>query len=181
MLLLTGLGTIVTLMFENRATMLNQIHEMLRAEKVVNDDLVYEELKAYNPLIPQGREWVATVMFEIEDPVRRAAVLARLGGVEVVLELLLEHAVDAADLLLLAKLEAVVAHLAAPDAVLTRRGRPALERALLGIAAGALQEELPTLAPAEPADGFGIAGHRIRSSLRPGAAWAGGSRCAGWA
>ncbi|MGA0185515.1 MAG: DUF3501 family protein, partial [Ilumatobacteraceae bacterium] len=55
-----SLGTIVTLMFENRATMLNQIHEMLRAEKVVNDDLVHEELKAYNPLIPEAGQLSAT-------------------------------------------------------------------------------------------------------------------------
>ena len=43
---------------------------------------VEDELAAYNPLIPQGNELVATVMFEIEDPVRRASALARMGGVE---------------------------------------------------------------------------------------------------
>jgi hypothetical protein len=43
---------------------------------------VPDELEAYNPLIPQGSELVATVMFEIDDPVRREALLARLGGVE---------------------------------------------------------------------------------------------------
>ncbi|MEY3164979.1 MAG: hypothetical protein RLZZ270_717, partial [Actinomycetota bacterium] len=60
-----SLGTIVTLMFENRATMLNQIHEMLRAEKVVNDELVHEELKAYNPLIPEQGQLSATLFIEL--------------------------------------------------------------------------------------------------------------------
>ena len=41
-----------------------------------------DEIEAYNPLIPQGSELSATVMFEIDDPVRRAATLMRLGGVE---------------------------------------------------------------------------------------------------
>ena len=100
-----------------------------------------------------------------------------LGLAEVVAELALEDAVHAADLLLLAQLDAVLAHLAAADAVLAGRRGPALERALLGVAARALQEELAALAAAQAADGFGVAGHR----LRPCAAWAGGSRCAGWA
>ena len=106
---------------------------------------------------------------------------AVLGAVEVVPELALEDAVDAADLLLLAQLEAVVADLAAADAVLAGGRRAALEGALLGIAAAALQEELRALPTAE-------ADRRMRcnepwspSPPRPGAAWAGGSRCAGWA
>ena len=101
-----------------------------------------------------------------------------LGIDEVVAELALEDAVDAADLLLLAKLEAVLADLAAADAVLAGRRRPPLEGALLGVAAGALQEELGALPAAEAADGFGVTGH-VSSGSRPGAAWAGGSRCAG--
>src|SRR5688500_337197 len=82
-----------------------------------------------------------------------------LGGDEVVPELPLEDAVGLADLLLLPQLQAVLADLAASHAVLAgRRGAP-LERALLGIAARALQEELRTFTPADPADGFGVTGH----------------------
>jgi hypothetical protein len=61
--------------------MLHQVHEMLFIEKGGAEQLP-DELAAYNPLIPQGRELVATVMFEIDDPLRRARVLASLGGVE---------------------------------------------------------------------------------------------------
>ncbi len=61
--------------------MWHQIHEMLLIEKGGRDKLA-DELGAYDPLIPKGREPVATVMFEIDDPVRRRSVLGRLGGVE---------------------------------------------------------------------------------------------------
>ena len=67
--------------FENYQTMWNQIHEMLFIEKG-GEAQISDELSAYNPLIPKGRELVATVMFEIDDPVRRGALLAKLGGVE---------------------------------------------------------------------------------------------------
>ena len=67
--------------FENYETMWNQIHEMLYIERG-GDAQVPDELAAYNPLIPQGSELVATVMFEIGDPDRRAKVLSSLGGVE---------------------------------------------------------------------------------------------------
>jgi hypothetical protein len=67
--------------FESYDTMLHQVQEMLFIEKGGAEQLP-DELAAYNPLIPQGSELVATVMFEIEDPVRRARVLAALGGVE---------------------------------------------------------------------------------------------------
>ncbi|HLZ83105.1 MAG TPA: DUF3501 family protein [Caulobacteraceae bacterium] len=76
-----ALGPDCTLIFENYETMLFQIQEMLLVEKGGAAQLA-EELEAYNPLIPQGRELVATVMFEIDDPVRRAAILGELGGVE---------------------------------------------------------------------------------------------------
>ena len=76
-----ALGPYCTLIFENYETMLFQIQEMLLVEKGGAAQLA-DELEAYNPLIPQGRELVATVMFEIEDPVRRAAVLGQLGGIE---------------------------------------------------------------------------------------------------
>ncbi len=74
-------GPFATFYFENYETMLHQVHEMLAIEQG-GDEQVQSELDAYNPLIPQGRDLVATLMFEIEDPVRRARELARLGGVE---------------------------------------------------------------------------------------------------
>jgi hypothetical protein len=67
--------------FENYQTMWNQVHEMLFIEKG-GEAQIADELRAYNPLIPKGRELVATVMFEIDDPLRRGALLARLGGIE---------------------------------------------------------------------------------------------------
>lgn len=75
------IGPVATFYFECYETMLQQIQEMLFIEKGGEAQLA-DELHAYNPLIPQGRELVATVMFEIDDPVRRANFLARLGGVE---------------------------------------------------------------------------------------------------
>ena len=75
------LGPVCTVYFESYETMLFQVQEMLLTEGGGAAQLP-DELAAYNPLIPQGSELVATVMFEIEDPVRRAALLARLGGVE---------------------------------------------------------------------------------------------------
>ncbi len=76
-----AVGPVATCYFENFETMLHQVHEMLYIEKGGDEQLV-DELAAYNPLIPKGRELVATVMFEIDEPVRRANLLARLGGVE---------------------------------------------------------------------------------------------------
>jgi hypothetical protein len=67
--------------FESYDTMLHQVQEMLFIEKGGAEQLP-DELAAYNPLIPRGSELVATVMFEIDDPVRRARVLAALGGIE---------------------------------------------------------------------------------------------------
>lgn len=74
-------GPHATFYFESYETMWNQIHEMLYIERG-GDDQIPDELAAYNPLIPQGAELVATVMFEIGDPDRRAKVLSTLGGVE---------------------------------------------------------------------------------------------------
>ena len=74
-------GPFATFYFENYATMWLQVHEMLFIEKG-GPAQIPDELAAYNPLIPQGSELVATVMFEIDDPIRRARVLAMLGGVE---------------------------------------------------------------------------------------------------
>jgi hypothetical protein len=74
-------GPYATFIFENYDTMWLQVQEMLRIEKG-GEAQVADELHAYNPLIPNGEELVATVMFEIDDPVRRNAVLSSLGGVE---------------------------------------------------------------------------------------------------
>lgn len=68
-------------LFENYETMWAQVHEMLRIEKG-GEAQIPDELEAYNTLIPQGRELVATVMFQIDDPVRRRAFLSKLGGIE---------------------------------------------------------------------------------------------------
>jgi hypothetical protein len=67
-----SLGPVVTLMFENRVTMRSQIHEMIRAEKVVRDEQVLEELNAYNPLIPEPGQLSATLFVELvtEDEMR---------------------------------------------------------------------------------------------------------------
>jgi hypothetical protein len=74
-------GPVATFHFENFETMWLQIQEMLYIEKG-GEAQVEDELRAYAPLIPNGRELVATVMFEIDEPVRRKAFLGRLGGVE---------------------------------------------------------------------------------------------------
>jgi len=74
-------GPVATCYFESFETMWHQIHEMLYIEKG-GEDQIADELSAYNPLIPKGRELVATVMFEIDEPIRRKNFLMRLGGVE---------------------------------------------------------------------------------------------------
>jgi hypothetical protein len=74
-------GPFATFYFENYATMWHQVHEMLYIEKG-GEAQIADELRAYNPLIPQGDELVATVMFEIDDEARRKTALERLGGIE---------------------------------------------------------------------------------------------------
>src|SRR3569833_2536596 len=74
-------GPFATFYFENYATMWLQVMEMLRIEKG-GDEQVPGELDAYNPLIPQGDELIATMMLEIEDANRRAKALYILGGIE---------------------------------------------------------------------------------------------------
>jgi len=76
-----ALGPHCTFYFECFDTMLFQVQEMLLIERGGEEQL-RDELAAYNPLIPQGDELVATVMFEIDDPGRRAKILGELGGVE---------------------------------------------------------------------------------------------------
>jgi len=74
-------GPYATFYFENFETMWHQVQEMLHIERG-GDAQLKDELEAYNPLIPKGSELSATVMFEIDDPLRRANVLGQLGGVE---------------------------------------------------------------------------------------------------
>src|SRR5690606_13913005 len=76
-----AVGPYATFYFESYETMWFQVHEMLAIERG-GEEQIADELEAYNPLVPKGRELVATVMFEIDDPVRRKAVLGKLGGVE---------------------------------------------------------------------------------------------------
>lgn len=76
------LGTLVTLMFENRATMQSQIHEMMRAEKVVRDEQILEELHAYNPLIPEAGQLSATLFIELTTPEQMLEWLPKLVNIE---------------------------------------------------------------------------------------------------
>lgn len=75
------LGPYATFYFECYETMLAQVQEMLHIEKG-GDEQLNDELIAYNPLIPNGKELVSTLMFEIDNPVIRATFLGKLGGVE---------------------------------------------------------------------------------------------------
>jgi len=77
-----ALGPNSTLYFEDRLTLLYQIQEMLRIEKVFEADGINEELEAYNPLVPSGRNFKATFMIEYTDEVVRAAQLEKLVGIE---------------------------------------------------------------------------------------------------
>jgi len=76
-----ALGPYCTFYFESFDTMLFQVQEMLLVEKG-GEAQIPDELAAYNPLIPKGHELVATMMFELDDPVRREKFLSDLGGVE---------------------------------------------------------------------------------------------------
>ena len=76
-----AVGPDATFYFESYDTMLHQVHEMLYIEKG-GEQQIEDELRAYNPMIPNGRELVATLMFEIDEPDRRGEFLAGLGGVE---------------------------------------------------------------------------------------------------
>lgn len=76
-----SVGPLVTVTFENWDSMWLQVQEMLRIEKGGEEQMV-DELTAYNPMIPNGRELTCTLMVEIDDPVIRARTLARLGGIE---------------------------------------------------------------------------------------------------
>ena len=76
-----ALGPYATFYFESYETMLAQVQEMLYIEKG-GDEQLNDELTAYNPLIPNGKELTATLMFEIDNPVSRADFLSKVGGIE---------------------------------------------------------------------------------------------------
>ena len=76
-----SLGPYATFYFESYETMLAQVQEMLYIEKG-GDEQLKDELTAYNPLIPDGKELIATLMFEIDNPVSRSAFLSKVGGIE---------------------------------------------------------------------------------------------------
>ena len=75
------LGPYATFYFESYETMLAQVQEMLYIEKG-GDEQLKDELTAYNPLVPNGKELTATLMFEIDNPVSRATFLGKVGGIE---------------------------------------------------------------------------------------------------
>lgn len=76
------LGEHITLQFEDRETIQYQVQEMLRVEKIFEEDGIQQELDAYNPLIPDGTNWKATMMIEYADINERRRELARLIDVE---------------------------------------------------------------------------------------------------
>ena len=76
-----ALGPYATFYFESYETMLAQVQEMLYIEKG-GDEQLQDELSAYNPLIPNGKELTATLMFEIDNPISRASFLGKVGGIE---------------------------------------------------------------------------------------------------
>lgn len=77
-----AVGPNLTLYFENRSTIHYQIQEMLRIEKIFEAEDIEEELKAYNPLIPDGKNLKATMMVEFPDAVERARELAKMLHIE---------------------------------------------------------------------------------------------------
>ena len=77
-----AVGPNMTWCFEDRTTVRHQIQEMLRAERIFEASAIDEELDVYNPLIPDGANWKATLLLEYPDPVARQAALERLVGVE---------------------------------------------------------------------------------------------------
>jgi hypothetical protein len=76
------LGDHVTLIFEDEKTMRYQIQEMLRAERTFEEAGIQDELDAYNPLVPDGTNWKATMMIQYSDPDERKVALAKLKGIE---------------------------------------------------------------------------------------------------
>ena len=79
---MVDLGDHVTLIFEDEKTMRYQIQEMLRAERTFEESGIQDELDAYNPLIPDGTNWKATMMIQYSDPDARKVALEKLKGIE---------------------------------------------------------------------------------------------------
>ena len=77
-----ALGGHVTLMFEDEMTMRYQIQEMLRAERIFEEEGIQDELNAYNPLIPDGSNWKATMMIQYGEIDERRSALSRMIGIE---------------------------------------------------------------------------------------------------
>jgi hypothetical protein len=75
------LGAHLTLIFEDELTMRYQVQEMLRVEKIFEESGIQDELDAYNPLIPDGRNFKATMLLEYEDPDERKVALGKLKGI----------------------------------------------------------------------------------------------------
>src|SRR5882672_6113623 len=76
------LGDHVTLLFEDELTIRYQVQEMLRIERIFEEDGIQHELDAFNPLVPDGSNWKATMLIEYPDPEERKRMLARLKGIE---------------------------------------------------------------------------------------------------
>lgn len=76
------LGGHVTLVFEDELTMRYQIQEMLRVERIFEEEGIRDELDAYNPLIPDGSNWKATMLIEYPDVEERKIALAKMIGIE---------------------------------------------------------------------------------------------------
>src|SRR5919198_2833811 len=77
-----SVGPNATWLFEDRLTVQYQIQEMLRAERIFEPEGIEEELSAYNPLIPDGRNWKVTLLIEFPDERERRVQLAQLRGIE---------------------------------------------------------------------------------------------------
>lgn len=77
-----ALGEHVTLIFEDELTIRYQIQEMLRIEKIFEEEGILHELESYTPLVPDGNNFKATMMIEYDDPVERKKALSKLIGVE---------------------------------------------------------------------------------------------------
>jgi hypothetical protein len=75
-------GEHMTLLFEDELTVRYQIQEMLRIERIFEEESIRSELEAYNPLVPDGSNWKATMLLEYPDPAERHARLAELKGIE---------------------------------------------------------------------------------------------------
>lgn len=77
-----AVGPHTTWLFEDRLTIQYQVQEILRTERIFEPEGIAEELEAYNPLIPDGRNWKVTLLIEFPDPAVRAIELAKLKGIE---------------------------------------------------------------------------------------------------